>query len=348
MSKRGQLAQVLHRTGALKAILAFRARTPTPWLSVLTYHRIAREGEEEPFDSGVVDVTLEGFDRQVAFLKNHFNVVGVDDLCAFARGGSLPPNPVAITFDDGYLDSYEYALPILLRHRCKGIFFIATKYIEERRLYWWDRAAYVLKNTVRGRIRLRYPELEIDLRGDRDREIHRVFRVIKHRTLDISTFLDELSKASGIAWSPDLERAAVDRLLMRWDHVRALHRAGMDVQSHTRTHRVLHTLAPHELADEMVGSRLDLERELGAPVRSIAYPVGKPVGPDSAIRSALAESGYEIGFSNGTGPTPLWGPIDRFDIRRQTIERDLSDEFLLSILAVPALAPKHPWHSTPG
>src|SRR5690242_16458040 len=129
MSKRRRFAHLLHRTGALRAILALRARMPPPWLSVLTFHRFARPDGDEPFDDGVVDVTVEDFDRQLAFLKRNFSVVGIDELCAFARGVPLPPNPVAITFDDGYVDAYEYALPILKKRECKAIFFVPTQVI---------------------------------------------------------------------------------------------------------------------------------------------------------------------------------------------------------------------------
>jgi peptidoglycan/xylan/chitin deacetylase (PgdA/CDA1 family) len=316
---------------------------------VLTYHRFVDGSSGESFDDGVVDVTTEGFDRQVAHLKRHFNVVGIDELCAFAAGGSLPPNPVAITFDDGYLDTYEYALPILSKHACKAIFFVPTTFISERRMYWWDRAAYFMKNAKRLKIRVEYPfALDIDLTGDRALEIHRVLRIIKHQSLDFERFLEDLCDAAGLRWNRDLESVFADRLLMKWDHVRALRDAGMDVQSHTRTHRVLQTLGLEEISDELVGSRIDLERELGCPVRSVAYPVGKPLEASSPIRVALAESGYELGFTNGTGPTLLWGDLDPFNICRQTVERNLSDAYLLSILAVPPLAPRHPWHLTAG
>jgi peptidoglycan/xylan/chitin deacetylase (PgdA/CDA1 family) len=349
MSKRRRLANLLYRSGALNAILAVRARASVPWLSTLTYHRFVNGNSGEPFDDGVVDVTIEGFDRQVSHLKRHFNVVGIDEICAFAAGGELPPNPVAITFDDGYLDAYEYALPILLKHECKAVFFIPTTFVSERRMYWWDRAAYFMKNATRRKIRIEYPfPLDIDLTGDRAREIHRVLRIIKHQSLDFQRFLDDLADAAGVPWNRDVESAFADRLLMTWDHVRALRDAGMDVQSHTRTHRVLQTLQVKELSDELAGSRIDLERELDCPVRSVAYPVGKPLDESSPIRTALTKSGYEVGFTNGTGPTPLWGDRDPFNICRQTVEKNLSDAYLLSILAVPPLAPRHPWHLTSG
>jgi peptidoglycan/xylan/chitin deacetylase (PgdA/CDA1 family) len=197
-------------------------------------------------------------------------------------------------------------------------------------------------------VELSYPRhFRVDLEQDRDQAIFRLLRFIKaSQSLDLERLLEELSATTGVAWNRDLEREFAARLLMTWDHVRALRAAGMGVQSHTRSHRILQTLSAEELRDELSGSSDDLRRELGEPARAVAYPVGKPLAATSPIRQALHEAGYEIGLTNGTGPTPAWGVRDRFDIRRQTVAQDLTTPFLLSILAVPPLAPKHPWHAS--
>jgi peptidoglycan/xylan/chitin deacetylase (PgdA/CDA1 family) len=346
MSKRRRLAHLLHATGALRAILKVRKHVSPPWLNILTYHRFLNRDGNEPFDDGVVDVTIERFERHIACLTEHFNPVGIDELCAFARGGKLPPNPVAVTFDDGYLSAHTHGLPILQRHGCKAIFFIATSFITERRVFWWDRLSYLLKHCTRDEIRLDRPfSIHVDLRGDRSASIHRILRVIKACSADDRVrVLDAIARATGVPWTREMERAFADRLLMSWDQVRALRKAGMDVQSHTRTHQPLRTLPPDVLADELEGSRTDLERELGEPVRALAYPVGNPLEDASPIRAAVKKAGYEIGFTNGTGPMPLWGRVDPFNIRRQTVGRDFAEPYLLGLLAVPFLAPKHPWH----
>ena len=345
-SRREHVARWLERSGTLAAILKMRTLTPLPWLTILTYHRFPSTDATEAFDDGVIDVTREEFAHHIAYVKRHFNVVGMADLCAFVEGRRpLPMNPVAVTFDDGYLDNYETALPILKKYDCKAIFFVATSLVTERRIHWWDRIAYVVKASPRRELRLEYPgPLRFDLRGPRDWVIRRLLRLVKfYPSLHWPTFLSELSKAAGITWTADLERRFADRLLMTWDHVRALKKAHMDVQSHTRTHRVLQTLEGVEIRDELEGSRDDLHRELGEPAIGLAYPVGCPVERDSPVRAALAKANYQIGFTNGTGATPLRGPVDRFDIGRQTLERGLSDALLLSILALPQLAPKVPW-----
>ena len=320
-----------------------------PWLSVLTYHRFPDPSGHEPFDDAVADVTTEDFDRQLRCLKRHFAIVGVNELCAFAQGKPLPRNAVAITFDDGYLDGHARALPLLKRHDAKAIFFVPTAYIGERRLFWWDRVAYLIKRSIRATLELEYPSrLRISLTCDRRLAVNQVLRLVKtHRALDLERFLHQIATAAGVAWSHELERSFAQRLLMTWDHVRDLRKAGMDVQSHTRTHRVLQTLAPAELLDELAGSRADLQRELGEPVRALAYPVGNPVPRSSPIRAALETAGYEIGFSNGTGPNPFGRCVDRFNICRHTMGMNCSEAHLLTILAIPPLAPKHPWQLSP-
>jgi peptidoglycan/xylan/chitin deacetylase (PgdA/CDA1 family) len=346
MSKRRQFLHFLHATGALRAILKVRERASPPWLSVLTYHAFPTNDGNERFDDGVIDVTAQSFQRNVACLKKHFNPVGIDELCAFARGGKLPPNPVAITFDDGYLSTYEQALPILQRYGCKAIFFIATSFITERRVYWWDRIAYLLKHCPRSELLLPRPfPIRVDLKNDRSASIQRTLRVLKACSMDDrERMLDAIVRAAGVAWTTEMDRAFADQLLMSWDHLRALRAAGMDVQSHTRTHQPLRALPPATLADELEGSRADLQRELSEPARAVAYPVGNPLDSASPIRTALKKAGYEIGFTNGTGPTPLWGRVDPFNIRRQMVERDFVEPYFLGILAIPFLAPKHPWH----
>jgi peptidoglycan/xylan/chitin deacetylase (PgdA/CDA1 family) len=345
MSRRQRLAHFLDRSGLLSTVIKLRARSSVPWLSVLTYHQFPSSGGVEAFDDGVVDVTPEEFERHIIGVKKHFNVVGVAELCAFARGRPLPKNPVAITFDDGYLSNFETALPILKKHDCKAMFFVATSFIEERRIHWWDAIAYLIKTSPRRELRLEFPvPMRLDLAGPREPAIRAVLRVVKtHPSLPLQRFLSEVSRAAGVPWSADVERRFADRLLMTWDHVRSLRKAGMDVQSHTRNHRVLQTLTQSELRDELDGARDDLRRALGEAPRAIAYPVGHPLAATSPVRTALETSGYEIGLTNGTGPTSLAAAVDRFDIRRQMTGRDVSTEFVLTILAMPELAPTHLW-----
>src|SRR5262249_49794083 len=105
-----------------------------------------------------------------------------------------------------------------------------------------------------------------------------------------------------------------------------------------RSHRVLQTLPADELRAELAGSREDLERELGEPIRAISYPVGKSIAAFTHVRSAVRDAGYEIGFSNASGANPTYRKLDPFDLRRIAVEAGLAPSYFRGILAIPALA----------
>ena len=159
--------------------------------------------------------------------------------------------------------------------------------------------------------------------------------------LDLDRFLTELAAALDVPWTRELEARYADGLIMGWDDVRAI-AADMDVESHGRRHRVLQTLSDAELADDLAGSRRDLEAQLGRPVQVIAYPVGRRVHRDERIRAALAAAGYRAGLSNHSGVN--WWPwrrgatIDRFDLRRIATDRAMSESMFAAQVAIPPLA----------
>ncbi|HEU4734251.1 MAG TPA: polysaccharide deacetylase family protein [Kofleriaceae bacterium] len=342
---RERLAGWLHRAGALGAVMELRRYTPAPILTIVTYHHVAEHDSSYPYDPKVADATPAQFRRQMETLARYGTPIGIDELIRAIGGAPLPRNPVMVTFDDGYRSCYETALPILRAVGMRATFFIATSFISERRLYWWERIALLLGQTRRTTAQLSYPHpLTLDLS---DPGMHDLLtRIVKDtRELDVERFLGELAAALGVEWSLEIEAAYAERLIMTWDQVRALARAGMDVESHGRYHRVLQTLDDRSLETELLGARLDLEAQLGRPVRALAYPVGRRINGEQRIRKALAAAGYQLGMSNKTGvnrwwPAPLRGlvPIDPFDIRRLATDRSMSDAMYLTQVAVPRLA----------
>lgn len=330
--------------GALRlpaAILAFHRRRPPTFLTVLNYHRVDEPGGASETDEGTLDATPRSFDRQLALVRRHMTPVALDDILAFLGGRPLPPNPVLVTFDDGYRDNLDNALPLLIRHGIRATFFIATAYVRERRLFWWDQIAWIAKHARRRRFTLEVPEpSEVDLDISPADGVRRLLRLVKTwHGLDLAHFLDHLAAAADAPWTADVEARLVRRLVMTWDDVRSLRRAGMDIGSHTRTHRVLQTLPVAQLADELAGSRDDLEAELGERVESIAYPVGRPVAQVPALRQALETAGYRLGFSYNTGRQSL-KDLDPLDIHRFSVENDEEDDRLLGRLGIPWLTPR--------
>jgi peptidoglycan/xylan/chitin deacetylase (PgdA/CDA1 family) len=322
MSKRLFVANVLEKTGANAAILALRKNKRVPWLPVVTFHRIAEPNH--PFDDGVVDASPAEFDAHVRTIRRYFTPVGIPQVLGSLEGKPLPPNPILVTFDDGYRDNLEVALPILQRHDVKAVFFIATHYLTHRTTFWWDRINYIYKTSGRSTI----SNLSLDA----------ALRKVKDTVgLDLDGFLDELAFSAGVLWTRDLDRQIAESLLMTWDEVRQLRDAGMDIESHTRTHRVLQTLSPAELRDELVESRRDLEHELGTTVSAISYPIGHRLGHRDDVRDALRAAGYKLGFTNATGTHRVNSDVDPYDVNRIGLDYGTPEALFRAILAAPPL-----------
>jgi peptidoglycan/xylan/chitin deacetylase (PgdA/CDA1 family) len=314
--KRDRLVNGFDRLGLLWALKTFARR---PGLLVLAYHRIG-EPAGQPFDDELISASAQGFREQLLYLRSRFDVIGLDELIA-RLGSAGPPfrRPTAmITFDDGYRDNYEVALPILRDVRLPAVFFIAAGYIDRARLTWWDRVAYVVKSTTRATLKLDYPEpLTIDLRQpDRNRAAQQILRAYKRmQAIDQEQFFDHLEEQAGV--EVDCEALGRD-LFMSWDQVRGLRDSGMAIGSHTYNHPVLAQMPEAIQLSELTRSKQALESEVDRPIHAIAYPVGAPESFNESTKTLAREAGYRAAFSyNGGFNRP--GELDTFDLRRLAV-----------------------------
>lgn len=102
---------------------------------VLNYHMV---------NSMFISLAIEpeDFDWQMKYLVDHgYHAISTDELYAFLAGqGTLPDRPVLITFDDGYVDNYTNAYPILKKYNLKATIFIVTGFVSKRKGYLtWDQ-----------------------------------------------------------------------------------------------------------------------------------------------------------------------------------------------------------------
>ena len=98
-------------------------------LRVLMYHKV----NDVPGNTVTVPVSL--FDEQMAQLRElGYTVVSLDDVLAhYVDADPLPPGALLITFDDGYADNLEHALPVLEKHGCPAVLFVPIAYVGEAR-----------------------------------------------------------------------------------------------------------------------------------------------------------------------------------------------------------------------
>lgn len=101
---------------------------------VLMYHRI----DNLTFDPWQLAVSPDNFEQQLKVLRTTFDVVPLDKLSSRIQRRPIASKSVCITFDDGYVDNYKFAKPLLEKYNCPATFFIAHNYIGKEQQYWWD------------------------------------------------------------------------------------------------------------------------------------------------------------------------------------------------------------------
>jgi peptidoglycan/xylan/chitin deacetylase (PgdA/CDA1 family) len=222
-----------------------------------------------------------------------------------------------LTFDDGYLDNYDCAYPILRNHGLTATFFVCTGLLDNGCLSWWDEIAWMVRTSQKQSLVLHpWFSTPIPLGYDREHAVHDIIATYRSLEGDRPTaFLDAVGEATGTGRAP---MSLARDLWMSWDQVREMRSGGMTIGAHTVNHPILSRLSAEQQLAEVAGSRDRIATELGETPRLFAYPVGKKQTFNADTRAALKASGFSYAFSfyGGLQPFTL---IDRFDIRRTNV-----------------------------
>jgi peptidoglycan/xylan/chitin deacetylase (PgdA/CDA1 family) len=321
-AKRELLAAGLFWSGAT---LVLSQLSEQDSLIVLNYHRIGNP-DDDLFLPDVFSATADQFDDQVSYLKRHELFVTIEEALAFADGTMKEKTQrcrVLITFDDGYLDNYEIAFPILRSHGVEGTFFLATSMVGSSQVPWWDRIAYLVKTARNRRFFLRYPsDLAVDIdRNGLAKSLQAILGLYKSpENSDSARFIRELEeRAAGE------ELPKTTRRFLSWGEAGEMIRGGMTIGSHTHSHAVLSQLEPDQQLEELSRSRAILKEQLGVEADLLAYPVGGTQSFNVETRRIAREAGYRAAFSfyggiNGRGTTSPYD-VKRVFIGPQTLRR---------------------------
>jgi peptidoglycan/xylan/chitin deacetylase (PgdA/CDA1 family) len=328
MSRLDVAAGLLDRTGLGGLLLR---RPPWSGVLVLSYHRIGSP-DGSLYDRNAWSALPDVFDAHVRLLARHFEVVAPSQLGEARRAGR--GRFVALTFDDGYRDSHDVALPVLRAHGVPAAFFPITGFVDRPRVPWWDEIAWMVRSSARSAVPAgSWLEAPLPL-DEPDREGAVRALLGRYRTVpgpDAERFLDFLAEATG---SGRHSGDGASELWLTWDMVRSLHAAGMDVGGHTATHAVLTTLSAQEQRAEIAGCRRRIEEEVGASMTVFAHPTGRF---DAHTRASLAEEGVELAFAH-SGGYARWGEAwDPYAVPRTSVSRRIDVRRIAGTLTLPRL-----------
>jgi peptidoglycan/xylan/chitin deacetylase (PgdA/CDA1 family) len=236
-------------------------------LSILIYHRV-RARRDPLFPA---ELESSGFERHLEVVASLFNVLPLSEAIRSLRNGTLPSRPASITFDDGYADNAEVALPLLKRHGMTSTFFVSTGYLDGGRM-WNDTVVESVRGAVGDVLDLTPMGLRpFPIASDADR------RVTISTLLSQFKYLQPTKRDEHCAAVHEASNATLpDNLMLSSAQVRVLHAAGMEIGAHTVTHPILARIPIDVARREIADGRDALQTITGAPVTLFAYPNGKP------------------------------------------------------------------------
>ncbi|MDW3095264.1 MAG: polysaccharide deacetylase family protein [Gammaproteobacteria bacterium] len=289
-------------------------------LLVLTYHRVLAD-----YDPVIDEVDSVQFTRQMETLAEYFNVVSLESGLEQMRQGTLPAGSVCVTFDDGYRDNYDVALPILSALNLHATFFIATGYLGDG-VMWNDVVRQTIKYTSFRELDLHefsLGKVSINTELKKLQLIEKLLGYIKYNSVSRRIELvDRLRQLAEVELS--------ERLMMTEDEVKALSNAGMEIGGHTVNHPIMTCADEDEVRQEIVEGKLYLENILNKKLKFFAYPNGQADKDyDERHMQFVEEAGFNAALTTNNGVIDK--SMGMFDLPRISIDHTSKFKFGVSL-----------------
>jgi peptidoglycan/xylan/chitin deacetylase (PgdA/CDA1 family) len=287
------------------------------------YHRVlSRDEAERKFVEPGMYVSPETFGRHISLLNDLFTVLPLWEIVSRIRDAKpLPPGACAITFDDGWRDNLENALPVLRAHEVPATVFAVTDRVGTTGSFWPDEVSRRLSGLDRSDRLDVAAELGLN---HSDGSIHAIL-----------TYMKLISEAERPRLIDRIRRHSVDpmegvRELLDWDELSHLAQHGFDVEAHGVSHAILTESTEEEARNELSGALRTL-RDRGLGQHGLfAYPSG---GVNQEVAGFAGDAGYRGAVTTQTGLARSSG--DPLMLPRIGLHEDISSTDLEFLRWVP-------------
>jgi peptidoglycan/xylan/chitin deacetylase (PgdA/CDA1 family) len=253
------------------------------------------------------------------------------------HGQKLPSRAALITFDDGYLDNYTNAYPILKARNLPAIIFLATDYIGIDKPFYWDLVAYCFHHTTRDCV-------DLPIIGERSWVDDLSRTRVMLAWIDTLKKVPDTDKQKAVARLPDILGVSVGEdafrgLTISWSQAREMNANGIGMGGHTVSHPILTRIPLDDVTLEVSRSKQRIEDELKTRVFSFAYPNGQLTDFNRAIMTRVEQVGYKAAFTLLSGPTRHTTVANQpFSIRRIFLSHeDNFSRFIAKLTGLPRI-----------
>ena len=289
----------LQLTGGLRLL------APTTGVAVVNYHGVL-PSDYRSHDALLDDnlVSQRTFEKQLRFLKAHYNLIRPDEFREWLLSGrALPPRSVLLTCDDGLLNNLTDMLPILQRQGVFGLFFVTgASCSESPGMLWYEELYHLLRTGD-----VAPADLERIVPAARNGSSPERFQSVWWTAVCNASRLGNESRSELLnAMRSKCKLAQSEFEERRWRllnavELRKLCEAGMAIGAHTMTHPVLSQCSDEESYREIRDSKAQLESVLGQPAWAFAYPFGNTATMGDREIRLSQQAGFECAFLNTGG-----------------------------------------------
>jgi peptidoglycan/xylan/chitin deacetylase (PgdA/CDA1 family) len=262
--------------------------------------------------TGAKDFSINGrhlpvaeLEKHLSYLKKHFDILPLESLCT-ARKEYKKKRALAITFDDGYLNNVQHAIPVLKRLKVPATFFVSTACLSDNN--------YI------------HPSDYIDLINSSDRSdtiningkpFKRKGKQLFHSGVNAYTFINTLkffeckktfeflkkeypAREITASVNPEIYR------VVSADNISQLSAPMCSVGSHSHDHVNLTQLSSEELKTQISLSKDTLQRFTGMKIDAIAFPYGYF---NQGIIDVSLQAGFHLLIAGGSVPDQFNGKV---------------------------------------
>ena len=242
------------------------------------------------------------FEKQLKLITKYCSPVSLESIISDQK---LPANPVMLTFDDGYMNNYTYAYPLLKKYKVPATIFVATGFIDQSHFLWTDEIETIITKAEPERYRFNWENetmaLELSNHADKLRTFFFLTQYAKSLTaFQKNRFIEELRKflCSEYDWN------SLDPLYLplTWDQIREMNEDDLiSIGSHTVSHPILAKCTLQQQRTELELSKQRINEELGLDCISFAYPNGKFTDYNHETIRLLRNLGYKFAVTAVSG-----------------------------------------------
>jgi peptidoglycan/xylan/chitin deacetylase (PgdA/CDA1 family) len=240
--------------------------------AILCYHRVV---DQNTFDKELSPqknllISTNDFDNQIHYLSKFFSIISIDDMSNHIKSKSKEFK-VSITFDDGYKDNLDNALPILEQYNIPATIYVTTRFPEGDCRMWWYEIWEIIQSLDVVLFSWKNQKFNLKLNS----YSKKIYAYNLLCNLVAKQNYEDQNKIILLIGGVDYKQKNYSGLCLSWDEIKKLSKNRLiTIGSHSHTHSSLSHLDDEKVKSELIQSKKLIEKNINNSVHHLAYPFG--------------------------------------------------------------------------